>query len=154
MERLEEPPGSVDLIWIEGAIFVVGFAAGLRMWRPLLGDGGLIVASEMAWLTDDPPAEVRAFIDVEYPAMTTVAGNIETANECGYEVLDHFTLPQAGWWDEYYTPMQERVARLRPSAEADSALAAVLDETDREIDMFRRYGDSYGYVFYLMRKSD
>ena len=152
MEELEEEPGSVDLIWIEGAIFIVGFAEGLRMWRPLLGDGGLLVASEAVWLTDDPPAEVKAFWDAEYPAMTTIEGNIKTAGECGYEVFDHFTLPRSAWWDEYYTPLAERVAKLRPEAETNPALAEFLDETEREMDMSVRYGDSYGYAFLLMKK--
>ena len=58
-------------------------------------------------------------------------------------------LPFSAWWEEYYTPLLERVERLRPTA--DLALAAVLDETEREIDLFRRHGDSYGYVFYLLR---
>ena len=148
MEELDEPPGSVDLMWIEAAIFVTGFAAGLRLWRPLLRDRGLLVASEAAWLTDDPPAEVRAFWQREYPAITTVQGNIRTATVCGYEVLDHFTLPPSAWWDEYYTPLRARVACLRPQADTNPALAGVLDETESEIDMYERHGESYGYMFY------
>ena len=70
MEELEEQPGSVDLIWIEGAIFVVGFAEGLRLWRPLLRDDGLLVASEAAWLTDNPPAEAET---VSHPTQRTVS---------------------------------------------------------------------------------
>jgi serine/threonine-protein kinase HipA len=64
-------------------------------------------------------------------------------------VLDHLTLPSAVWWDEYYTPLEERMARLAPDADPD--LAAAIVETRREIDLFRRFGDAYGYVFYLMR---
>ena len=33
------------------------------------------------------------------------------------------------------------------------ALAEILDDTEREIAIYDRYGGSYGYVFYLMRKS-
>ena len=61
MEELEEQPGSVDLIWIEGAIYIIGFAAGLGLWRPLLRDDGFLVASEATRLTDDPPAEAQTF---------------------------------------------------------------------------------------------
>lgn len=154
MEELQEQPGSVDLIWIEGAIYIVGFAEGLRLWRPLLRDGGLLVASEAAWLSDDPPAEAQAFWDEAYPAMTTVEGNIKTAAERGYQVLDHFTLLRAAWWDEYYTPLTERVARLRPEADTNPALAHVLDDTEREIAIYDRHGHSFGYVFYLMRKTN
>ena len=35
---------------------------------------------------------------------------------------------------------------------ANRALAEVLDDTERELDIFDRYGDSFGYVFYLMQK--
>jgi serine/threonine-protein kinase HipA len=153
MEELDEQPGSVDLIWIEGAIFVVGFAAGLRLWRPLLRDGGLLVASDATWLTDDPPEEARTYWRDFYPAMVTAEENIKTAADCGYETLDHFTLPPSAWWDEYYTPLKERVPRLRQEADKNAALAEILDITEREIAMYDRYGDYYGYVFYLMRKS-
>ena len=153
MEELDEQPDTVDLIWIEAAIYVVGFAAGLRLWYPLLRDRGLLVASEVTWLTDDPPEEAQAFWHAEYAAMTTVAGNIRAATDCGYEVLDHFTLPPSAWWDEYYNPLKKRVARLRQEADANAVLAEILDDTEREISIYDRYGDSYGYVFYLMRKS-
>ncbi|MCT7956183.1 hypothetical protein [Laspinema palackyanum] len=33
---LEDPPGSFDLIGSEGAIYLLGFANGLRLWHPLL----------------------------------------------------------------------------------------------------------------------
>ena len=153
MEDLDEQPGSVDMIWIEGAIFIVGFADGLRLWRPLLRDGGLLVASEATRLADDPPAEAQAFWHEAYPAVTTMDGNITTATECGYEVFDHFTLPRSAWWDEYYTPLRKRAALLRHEAETNPALACILDETEREIAICDRYGDSFGYVFYLMRKT-
>ena len=51
-------------------------------------------------------------------------------------------------------PLGERVAKLRPQAANNPGLAQVLDETDREMAMCRRYGDSFGYVFYLMRTLD
>ena len=88
-----------------------------------------------------------------YPAITTIEGNIITAAACGYEVLDHFTLPPSGWWDEYYTPLAERVTRLRGQAKANPTLAEVLDDAEREIAMYERHSDSYGYVFYLMRNA-
>ena len=67
-------------------------------------------------------------------------------------MLGQFVLPRDAWWDEYYTPLRKRVARLRRDARANPALAEVLDDTEREIAIHEQYGDSYGYVFYLMRK--
>ena len=40
---------------------------------------------------------------------------------------------------------------LAPDAEPE--LAAAMDETRREIELYRRHGDSYGYVFYMLRQS-
>jgi hypothetical protein len=40
MNRLELEPGASDLLWSQGAIYIMGFENGLRAWRPLLRDGG------------------------------------------------------------------------------------------------------------------
>jgi len=153
MEDLNETPQSINLIWMEGAIYLIGFEAGLRMFRPMLCDGGLLVASEITWLTDAPPDEARAYWKAAYPAMTTVEGNKQRARDAGYEMLDHFALPSSAWWDEFYTPLQERVALLRPQATADSTLARVLDEAEREMEIHKRFADTYSYVFYIMWKA-
>ncbi|UCG32333.1 MAG: methyltransferase domain-containing protein [Phycisphaerales bacterium] len=153
METLNEQPGTVDLIWCEGAAYIVGFTEALSLWRPLLGDDGLVVVTEATWLTDSLPAEVRDFWQQEYPAITTIDENIARAATAGFAVFDHFTLPPSAWWDEYYDPLIERMAALRPRAAGDAALAQVIAEHEREIDMHRRFGHTYGYVFYLMRKA-
>jgi serine/threonine-protein kinase HipA len=143
------PPGTVDLIWSEGAAYVLGFAESLGRWRPLLKPGGLMAVSECTWLVDDPSAELRAFWRSAYPSMGTVAENRRRVESAGLEVLDTFVLPASAWWDEYYTPLLARVAALRPTA--DAPLTTLLDEAEREIDLFWRHGDAYGYVFYLLR---
>jgi SAM-dependent methyltransferase len=142
-------PGSVDLIWSEGSAYVLGFAEALRCWCPLLKPGGLLAVTECTWLVDDPPDEPREFWAAAYPSMGTVAENRRHAEAAGLEVLDTFPLPASAWWDEYYTPLLARAASLRPTA--DVSLSALLDETAREADLFRRHGESYGYVFYLLR---
>ena len=69
MRQLEFAPGSFDLIWSEGAIYNIGFRAGLEAWRPLLVKGGCMAVSEATWLTEDRPAEARAFWQEGYPAL-------------------------------------------------------------------------------------
>ena len=143
------PAGSIDLLWSEGAIYFLGFEEGLRLWRPLLASGGCVAVSECSWLRADPPAEAAAYFREGYPGMAGIEENVERARAAGFDVLDHFTLPPEAWWDEYYTPLLERMARLAPDADPD--LAAAIAETRREIELFRRCGHAYGYVFYLMR---
>ena len=71
MHRLEFPSGSFDLVWCEGAIYVVGFT-GLREWRHLLAPGGHIALTEVCWTKPDPPPECMAFWTQEYPAIRDV----------------------------------------------------------------------------------
>ena len=153
MESLTDPEGSIDLIWAEGSIYLMGFANGLKVWRPLLRDRGFVVASEVTWLTDRPPTEALDFWQTEYPAMTNIEGNITLAEEAGYEVFDRFILPQSAWWDEYYTPLAKRVKQLRPQAHETPGLVEILDEAEREIEICDRFGDTFSYVFYLMRRN-
>jgi cyclopropane fatty-acyl-phospholipid synthase-like methyltransferase len=83
---LDDPPGSVDLLWSEGAIYVLGFAEGLRRFRPLLHPGSAAAVSEATWLTDDPPKDSAAFWREAYPSMGTIASNSEAAERAGYAV--------------------------------------------------------------------
>jgi serine/threonine-protein kinase HipA len=108
--------------------------------------------SECSWLCAGPPAEAVAFFGEGYPGMAGVGRNIERARSAGLEVVDHFTLPPAAWWDDYYTPLEERMAKVAP--DADPELAAAIAATRREIALFRRCHGAYGYVFYLMRAAD
>jgi serine/threonine-protein kinase HipA len=144
--------GSIDLLWSEGAIYFLGFEEGLRLWRPLLAPRASLAVSECSWLCAGPPAEAVAFFGEGYPGMAGVGRNIERARSAGLEVVDHFTLPPAAWWDDYYAPLEERMAKLAPDADPELAVAIVA--TRREIALFRRCHGAYGYVFYLMRAAD
>jgi serine/threonine-protein kinase HipA len=149
--QLDDAPGSYDLLWSEGAIYHLGWAGGLSRWRPLLTPGGLMAATEATWLTEAPPAEAAAFWREGYPSMGTLASNAAVARDAGYQVLDTFTLPASAWWDDFYRPLQERMAALRAEAATDPALTEAIASAAREIDLYARFGDSYGYVFYLLR---
>jgi len=151
--NLADEPDGVALLWAEGCIYIPGFVEGLRLWRPLLVPGGLLVASDVAWLTDNPSEEARAFWDMEQgnPLRTATDKNEMAAAE-GFEVLATHILPKDAWWDDYYKPLAERSAALRP--DAGPALTRILDANDREIDIWRRFGDTFGSVFHVLRKVD
>jgi len=149
--QLGDAAGSFDVLWSEGAIYHLGWAGGLDRWRPLLTSGGLMAVTELSWLTDAPPAQARDFWREAYPAMGTIASNAAVARDAGYRVLDTFTLPATAWWDDYYRPLQARMAALQAEAARDAALAEAIASAAREIELYTRYPDAYGYVFYLLR---
>jgi SAM-dependent methyltransferase len=113
MRALGLPPASVDLVWCEGALFVLGFEQGLRALRPLLRERGVVVLTESAWLRplEEVPSEVRAFWADAYPAMTDVEGNLALARRAGFEPLGHFTLPTDGW-AAYVDPLERQMNQV------------------------------------------
>jgi SAM-dependent methyltransferase len=154
MTRLPFPEGCFDLIWSEGAIYAIGTRTGLKAWRRLLKPQGSLVFSELSWLVDSPPAEAAAFWSVAYPAMQTVERNRAIALEEGYRVVTQFKLPDEGWWQGYYEPMLPRLQSLRVRYARDPMALQVLAEQEREIDIYRRHSQSFGYVFYVLQRQN
>lgn len=152
MSALPFPSESFDLVWSEGAAYIMGFAAALADWKRLLLPGGCIAVSELVWLRPDPPAEVAAFFAAEYPAMTDIATNLKTLEDCGYEPLGHTILPDEGWWRHYYTPLEAKLPEMREKYAGDGDALAVIEMIAREIDMHRRFADWYGFVFFVGQK--
>ena len=101
MDAVPEDEGPFDLIWSEGAIYNVGFDAGLRAWRHLLAPGGYVVVSDLSWLVDDPPREVQTFWRAAYPGMRSVVANAAACGAAGYRWLGSIRLPDASW-DAFY----------------------------------------------------
>jgi SAM-dependent methyltransferase len=152
MHRLEWPSGSFDLIWCEGAIYVVGFDAGLREWRRLLAPGGHVALTEVCWTQPEPPPGCRAFWAQEYPAIGDVASRLRVITECGYEPVAHFALPVSAWWDDYYRPLQENILQFRLRHDDETDAQQLADSVQREIDMWKQYSDVYNYEFFVMQK--
>ena len=152
MRDLGAEEGVFDLAWCEGAIFIMGFEAGLAAWRSLLAAGGLLAVSEMAWFRPGAPDECRRFFAEAYPAMTDVEANLATIRTCGYKIVGHFPLPESAWWDEYYNPLGDHLPALRARHAADPEKLEMLAAIQTEIDLYRKYAAYYGHVFYLMQR--
>ena len=151
MDALDCAAESIDLAWSEGALYTAGVSKMLRYLHPLLRPNGVLAFTEISWLVSGPPNEAARFWKA-YDGMGNIEQNIRKITSAGYSVFDHFTLPREDWWDEYYNPMLERMEALRLDCESGSAVAAVIEATEGEIDLYRQWGHTYGYVFYLCRK--
>lgn len=140
-----------DLLWSEGAIYIIGFEEGLKKWRPLLKPGGFVAVTEISWLKPDVPKPAADFWLDAYPAMATVEENLARLSRAGYRALGHFSLPERAWWNEYYNPMAERIRNLREKYRGNDEAQGILDMEYAEIELYRKYSDYYGYVFYVMQ---
>jgi SAM-dependent methyltransferase len=153
MSNLPFPDGSFDLVWSEGAIFIIGFARGLAAWRRLLHPGGHMVVSELCWLDAGPAEEVREFFTQEGAEVGDVEAARQAVAAAGYRLVADFVLPPAGWWENYYVPLAECLERFRLAHPADPDALAVAARSEHEIDIYRRYPNAFGYAFFVMRRN-
>ena len=147
MAALDWPPGSLDLLWSEGAAYNLGFENALRLWHPLLAERGVAIVSEMSWFTRERPQGAVDFWAAAYPAMGSESENVERAVRAGFEVIETRRLPSEHWWRNYYGPLRERMREV----ERMPAMQVVIADTDTEMMLFERFSDAYGYTFYVMQ---
>jgi SAM-dependent methyltransferase len=145
-------PASFDLVWSEGALYSVGFRAGLEICLRLARPGGYIAVSEAVWTVPDPPDEIYQWWTAQYADIASVDDKLTAVAETGIDVVGHFTLPRAAWWDQLYLPMKACLEPLRRKWAGDEAGLGVIAEFEGEIAMFERWGHTYGYEFFVGRR--
>jgi SAM-dependent methyltransferase len=148
MADLPYADGAFDLVWCEGAAYLMGVDAALAAWRRLLVPGGALVFTEIGWTRATPSAAARDFW-AEYPEMRDEAATVAAAGAAGFEVLATRLLPESDWWDEYYTPLAARIAAW-PDPDAETARA--LARNRAEVELRRDHPGDYGYGGYVLRR--
>jgi SAM-dependent methyltransferase len=150
MQDIPNSFAEIDLLWSEGAAWNIGFPRALGIWHSAVKANGFAVVSERSWLRNNIPAEVRRYFERAYPEMRTVERNRSQIKAAGYAVLGTYTLPREAWMDGYYDVLRARAtALLDHPDELIREFAAAVSEKIRIFDCSE---ESYGYVFYVMRK--
>ena len=158
MFNLKYEKESFDIVWCEGAIFIIGFEKGLREWKRLLAKNGYLVVSELSWFRTDLPKEIETYMNEMYAVLEnsqaqSIEENIEIAKKAGFEVIDSFMLPKSSWWNNYYTPIEVKLPALKAKHKDDPEALQCLAGEEKELEMFRKYSDYYGYAFYVLQKT-
>ena len=122
----------------------------MEAWSHYLKPSGWLAISECHWLTNKPPEAARAFWTTAYPEMSTAERGRQAAREAGYEVIDTLLLPEQAWFADYYDPLEARMAEVKPTA--GDELRTIIENLEREIQIRRHFGDSFGYAFHIFRR--
>ncbi len=152
MFQMPFKPESFDLIWSEGAIYIIGFQRGLKEWKSLLKPEGVIICSEAVWLCETPSPEIFDFWKAEYPEIDTIATKLKQISEAGYTSLDHFVMPSRDWLS-YYEPLQKNLDQMKEKEGHLPVVQEVTQALQREIDLYYQYGNEYSYAFFVMTKN-
>jgi ubiquinone/menaquinone biosynthesis C-methylase UbiE len=152
MDSLPFSDKEFDTIWSEGAIYNMGFEAGISSWKRFLKPGGMIIVSEITWLSSTRPLDLQAYWGKEYPEIDTASSKIGILERHGYSPEAYFVLPKHCWIENYYRPMQNRfVEFLHHNGQSEQA-KAIVDAEKNEIAMYEKYNAYYSYGFYVARK--
>jgi len=152
MEALPFDNEEFDVVWAEGAIYNLGFKRGIEEWKRFLKPGGLLVASEITWLTSDRPAELEAHWQREYPEIDTASGKMALLEQAGYAPIGYFVLPERCWLENYYEPMRRNFEAFLDRNRGTAEASAIVDAERREIELYETYRDYFSYGVYIASK--
>lgn len=152
MDALPFAEGEFDVIWSEGAIYNMGFKAGISDWSRFLKPGGKLVVSEITWLRSTRPPELQSHWQAEYPEIDVASAKIGLLERHGYSPEAYFVLPEHCWLENYYHPMQSRFDGFLERHGHSEQAKAVVKMEQHEIVLYETYREHYSYGVYVAKK--
>lgn len=152
MGDLPFEPERFDVIWSEGAIYNIGFTKGIDAWKQYLKPNGLLVATEITWLTPEVPEELSAHWVAEYPEVAPASTKIRQLEDSGYILLGYFPLSSDCWLAGYYGPLRDGFADFLTRNGHSDAAQAVVESEKHEIALYEKYKAHYSYGCYIAQK--
>lgn len=153
MEELPFTNDEFDIIWSEGAIYNMGFKAGVINWKDYLKSDGYLCVSEVTWITDSRPKELEDFWMKTYPEIDKASRKIKYLEDNGFTLVGYFYLNQGSWIKNYYEPIKERISSFLDRHNNSEMAKAIVKEYKTEIEDYQKYKDYYSYGFYIAQKN-
>lgn len=152
MDDLPFEDESFDIIWAEGCSFIMGFKNAVRYWKKFLKPGGYMMISDLFWFTESPSTEAREFFTEIDPSMMIEDKGFEIIRNAGFEHAGSFRLPSRVWEESYYSKVKGKLESLMEEFKDDEDALMVIEGLKKEIEIFEKYSDEYGYTYNVMRK--
>lgn len=141
-----------DVIWAEGSIYLMGFGKAIELWKKHLKKDGYIVFSELCWFKNDRPEEIENYWHSMYGPIQSIDEIIKFLANTDYKFIGSYALPDKDWWDDYYTPLKQRVDELQEKYSGDKEALEILNMELSETEMHKKYSAYYGYSFFIIQK--
>lgn len=152
MDTLPFADEQFDVIWSEGAIYNIGFEAGVTAWRRFLKPGGKLIVSEITWLTHQRPPELESHWNDEYPGIDVASAKIGILEQCDYTPEGYSNLPPSCWLDNYYLPLQSRFPDIIKQHAGSEEAMEIIENEKAEIALYKKYQRYYSYGIYIVKK--
>jgi ubiquinone/menaquinone biosynthesis C-methylase UbiE len=153
MEELPFGKEQFDLIWCEGAIDNIGFEKGLTFWYDFLKNNGYIAVTSPSWFAKEHPDEVNKFwLDAGSSGLDEIGKNVSIMQNIGYSFISAFALPENCWTDNYYIPREHEMQKLLEKYPGNNMVEGFIENNKHEVELYSKYKQYYGYVFYIGKK--
>ncbi|WP_304027610.1 class I SAM-dependent methyltransferase [Desulfovibrio piger] len=152
MDALPFTDASFDVIWSEGAVYNMGFEAGIAAWKRFLKPGGKLVLSEITWTTAARPQTITDYWTAQYPEIDTASAKLAVLERHGYRPEGYFLLPPCCWQEHYYGPLRERFPAFLDRHGHSPQAAAIVAAEEEEMALYQKYGQFYSYGMYVAAK--
>ncbi len=147
MTELPFQAKSFDAIWAEGCVYIMGMENALKQWKPLLKDNGVLMVSDLVWLTDSPNEETKQYWLADYPDIQSIPKRLALFKKHGYDVIEHFSLGVDAW-QNYWQPLQDRVEELQAAMPSSQALLDI----NKEISIYQRFATKdFTYQYFILK---
>jgi SAM-dependent methyltransferase len=153
MEALSSQNEQFDLIWSEGAIDGIGFEKGLTYWNGFLKKNGYIAVTCPSWLTGERPLEIEKFWVGAGSGLDAIGHNVAVMQKAGYSFVAAFTLPEECWTENYFIPREAAENALLEKYTGNKTVEAYIKDNKYEVELYSKYKQYYGYVFYIGKKA-
>lgn len=152
MDSLPFQDEELDLVWSEGSIYNIGFERGLNYWKRFLKPGGFVAVTEVSWFTEVRPEEIEKFWMDAYPEIETISVKTARMQKAGYIPVAHFILPEYCWTENFYIPQARAQQAFLEKHKGNQAAIDLVENERHEAQLYSKYKEYYGYVFYIGRK--
>jgi len=152
MDKLPFQNDEFDLIWSEGAIAGIGFEKGLNHWKNFLRKDGYVAITYETWFTDERPEEIEKWWLEYVPEIKTIGQNILIMQKAGYVPIATFILSENCWIKNYFEaqkPVQEEIIKKYAG---NKDVEDFIKNNLYEEELYLKYKQYYGYVFYIGKK--
>lgn len=152
MDKLAFQKEELDLIWSEGAIYNIGFERGLNEWHKFLKKGGYLAVSEASWFTEKRPDEIDKFWKDAYPEIDIISNKVAQMQKAGYIPIAAFVLPENCWTENFYAPQVSAQDNFLKKYAGNKSAEDLVKNQRHEAELYDKYKEYYGYVFYIGKK--
>jgi ubiquinone/menaquinone biosynthesis C-methylase UbiE len=128
---MDFPKESFDIIWSEGAVFVIGFEKSIKNWYKFLKPNGFLV------LHDDIKDKNKKLGLVE---------------KYGYKLTAQFDLSFEIWWNDYYSKVEKLVENYKDKYPNDLDLRKEIDSDQNQVNMCKSTPEIISSFYIILQR--